>query len=204
MRLIAVCSLWLLAGSALAADVADSRDPAALGRFDRSQIVDFREAANQERLYPQGAVIRVSGRTRYEGEVPAQGQLTAATYAIPSPHAAMDAFTQGREQLQEQGAHVLFWCEGRECGSSSLWANTVFGNARLYGSDDQQAYALLRLAPPQAETLVALYAITRGNRRAYLHVEQLDASQPLGTLLRNCRSCRASRRRSGASCWRAA
>ena len=35
----------------------------------------------------------------------------------------------------------------------------------------------------QDTTLVALYGITRGNRRAYLHVEQLDASAPLADLL---------------------
>ena len=34
--------------------------------------------------------------------------------------------------------------QGRECGSSSLWANAVFGNSTLYGSDDQQAYALFK------------------------------------------------------------
>lgn len=30
---------------------------------------------------------------------------------------------------------------------------------------------------------MALYSITRGNRRAYLHVEQFDAGTPLGELL---------------------
>ena len=44
--------------------------------------------------------------------------------------------------LQEQGAELLYWCQGRECGASSLWANSVFGNSTLYGSDDQQAYAM--------------------------------------------------------------
>ncbi|MNT28098.1 hypothetical protein D3C72_1637600 [compost metagenome] len=78
---------------------------------------------------------------------------------------------------------MLFWCQARDCGESSLWANEVFGNAKLYGADDQQAYLLLRLAAPRDNTLVALYSITRGNRKAYLHVEQFDASSPLGELL---------------------
>ncbi|MNP68513.1 hypothetical protein D3C76_1644830 [compost metagenome] len=30
---------------------------------------------------------------------------------------------------------------------------------------------------------MALYSITRGNRKAYLHVEQFDAAAPLGDLL---------------------
>ncbi|MCP6391037.1 DUF4892 domain-containing protein, partial [Klebsiella pneumoniae] len=79
-------------------------------------------------------------------------------------------FTAAREALQKQDAQLLFWCQARDCGESSLWANEVFGNAKLYGADDQQAYLLLRLAAPENDTLVALYSITRGNRRAYLHV----------------------------------
>ena len=77
----------------------------------------------------------------------------------------------------------MFWCQARDCGESSLWANEVFGNAKLVGADGQQEYLLLRLAAPQDNSLVALYGITRGNRRAYLHVEQLDAGAPLGDLL---------------------
>jgi hypothetical protein len=64
-----------------------------------------------------------------------------------------------------------------------LWANNVFANAQLNGGDDQQTYALLRLPAAQQDTLIALYGITRGNRRAYLHVEQLITSAPLGELL---------------------
>ena len=88
-----------------------------------------------------------------------------------------------REALQKQDAELLFWCQARDCGESSLWANEVFGNAKLYGSDEQQAYLLLRLAAPRDNTLVALYSITRGNRKAYLHVEQFEAAAPLGELL---------------------
>src|SRR5690606_943607 len=42
---------------------------------------------------------------------------------------------------------------------------------------------LLRLAEPRADSLLARYMITRGNRRAYLHAERLDAHAPLGELL---------------------
>ncbi|VFT24641.1 putative lipoprotein [Pseudomonas aeruginosa] len=77
----------------------------------------------------------------------------------------------------------MFWCERRDCGSSSLLANAVFGNAKLYGPDEQQAYLLVRLAAPQENSLVAVYSITRGNRRAYLQAEELKADAPLGELL---------------------
>src|SRR5690606_26490128 len=63
-----------------------------------------------------------------------------------------------------------------------------------YGPDNQQGYMLLRLAKPRANSRRALYLIPRGNPRAYLHAERLDADPPLGdrrptapTLLRRLR-----------------
>jgi hypothetical protein len=111
--------------------------------------------------------------------------LTALTYQLPRERTAREAFTEARKALLGNGAQPLFWCEGRECGSSSQWANAIFGNARLYGPDDQQDFLLVRLAEPASQSLVALYGITRGNRRAYLHVEQLDASSSIADLLPN-------------------
>lgn len=186
----------LLASAALwAADVPGSHDLELLPRFPGSQIVRFSEAAQQERSYPQGAIRRISGRLRYEREVQAQGQFTALTYELPRSHPADEVFSVAREALQAQDAELLYWCQGRECGPSNLWANAVFGESILYGSDEQQAYALLRLAEPRQDSLLALYSITRGNRRAYLHAELLAANAPLGevlpapaTLLRQLRS----------------
>lgn len=194
MRMMLFLAIWLGAGVASAADLAGSRDLEVLARVPEARIVDFRERTG-ERAYPLGALRRLSGRLHFEREVAVNGQLTTVTYELPARHGAFEAFGNAHEQLREQGAHMLYWCEGRECGSSSLWANSLFGNARLYGSDDQQAYAVLRLAEPHANRLVVLYAITRGNRKAYLHVEQLDASEDIGevlpsaaTLLRQLRS----------------
>ncbi|WP_420800934.1 DUF4892 domain-containing protein [Pseudomonas cavernicola] len=183
MYLLGVLSLFMVSGMLLAADLPGSHDLEVLPRFPRAQIVDFREGSAQERIYPLGSIRRISGQLRFEREVPTQGQLRSVTYELPREHSSGQAFNAAREALQAQGAELLYWCESRDCGSSSLWANSVFGNAKLYGADDQQAYLLLRLAEPQQDSLVALYSITRGNRRAYLHVEQLDAGAPLGELL---------------------
>lgn len=173
--------LWIsLAG---AADLPDSHDPRGLPRFPDAQVVGFVEGEGVERIYPQGPIRRISNRVRYERRVDARGRQTAVTYLLPAGHGAPEAFDFARKALLEQGAEPLYWCQGRDCGSSNLWANAVFGNATLYGSDDEQAYLLLRLAGDQADSLVALYGVTRGNRRAYLHAERLDADAPLGDLL---------------------
>ncbi|WFC62415.1 DUF4892 domain-containing protein [Pseudomonas sp. REST10] len=185
MKLFSALFVSVFSGALLAAaaDVSGSRDLEALPRFPASHIVAFAQEPAAERIYPQGSVRRISGRLRYEREILAQGRHQAVTYELPGTHSADQVFSASREALLKQGAELLYWCQGRECGSSSLWANAVFGNSTLYGSDDQQAYALLRLAEPNHESLLALYSITRGNRRAYLHAEQLDADAPLGALL---------------------
>ncbi|MDI3271442.1 DUF4892 domain-containing protein [Pseudomonas sp. AL03] len=183
MRSLSLLTLCCFSPLLFAADVPGSQDLPIVPRMADAQIVDYRPVAELERIYPLGSIRKISGQLRFDGQVSARGTATSVTYELPPEHSSTDAFTAARETLQKQGAQLLFWCQARDCGESSLWANDVFGNAKLYGADDQQAYLLLRLAAPQDNTLVALYSITRGNRKAYLHVEQFDAAAPLGDLL---------------------
>ncbi len=186
---------FLVASSPLlAADQPGSQDLDVLPRFPRAEIVDYQDHASREKRYPLSAVQRISSQLRIERELLVQGRLRALTYRLPDEHAPREALTAARQALLQQGAQLLYWCEGRECGSSSLWANAIFANAKLYGPEERQGYLLLRLGAPHADSLVGLYGITRGNRRAYLHVEQLDSSSPLtealpaaATLLRQLR-----------------
>ncbi|HCS45539.1 MAG TPA: DUF4892 domain-containing protein [Pseudomonas sp.] len=183
MRSLSLLALCCFSPLSFAADVPGSQDLPIVPRVTDAQIVDYRPAAELERIYPLGSIRKISGQLRFEGQVSARGTTTSVTYELPPEHSSIDAFTAAREALQKQDAELLFWCQARDCGESSLWANDVFGNAKLYGADDQQAYLLLRLAAPRDNTLVALYSITRGNRKAYLHVEQFDAAAPLGNVL---------------------
>lgn len=182
MRLPALLAFLLSAEAVFASEPPDRRDLGMLPRLPQAEIVDFRQT-EQERTYPMGTVLEISGRLRYEREVTAEGALRQVTYRLPTGHGAFERFEQVRTALLSEDAELLFWCRGRDCGSSSLWANAVFGNPRLYGPDSQQTYALLRLPPPRQDSLLALYGVTRGNRRAYLHAEQFDASHALGELL---------------------
>jgi hypothetical protein len=148
-----------------------------------AKIVDQRPAVAQERVYPLGPLRKISGRLRVEDKVESRGQVSSITYELPVERSAREAFTSAREALQKDGGYPLFWCQGRDCGEASLWANDVFANARLNGGDEQQAFILLRRSADEADTLVALYSVTRGNRRAYLHVEEFVAERPLGDIL---------------------
>jgi len=148
-----------------------------------SKVVDERSATDQERIYPLGALRKISGQLRMEGRIEARGDIRSMTWELPPERRAEEAFTSAREALQADGGYPLFWCERRDCGENSLWNNEIFGSARLSGSDQDQFYILLRRSGDNDDTLVALYAITRGNKRAYLHAEQFEANAPLGEVL---------------------
>lgn len=180
---IRVLGLSCLSPLVWAADVPGSHDLQDVPRLADAHIVDYTVRPDVERIYPLGAIRKISGRLRFEGQVNARGQTTAIIYELPPEHTANDAFTAAREALQAKGAELLFWCRARDCGESSLWANEVFGNSRLVGSDDRQSYVLLRRAAPAQNQLIALYSINRGSRKDYLYVEQLESSTDLGELL---------------------
>ncbi len=182
MRSAWIAATVLVSVAAVAADVPGSADLERLPRYAQAQIIDYRQSEVRERVYPQDSIRRISGNLRMASQVVVSGDLTALTYELPASHTRIEAFTQARIELLRQGAELLFWCEGRECGSSSLWANAIFGKAMLYGPEAQQAYLLARL--PEAEgDLIALYGVTRGNGRPYLHVEHMRSEQPLDEVL---------------------
>lgn len=83
-------------------------------------------------------------------------------------------------QLQARGAQVLFECSGRGCGRSNVWANQVFGQSTLYGSDGDQDYLVAGNVDENGKpSLTLVYTVTRANQREYVWVEQLES--PVGT-----------------------
>ena len=167
----------LLSVEATADDLANVVPPA------NAEVADQKPAVAADRVYPLGAVRKISYQLRMDSQISAHGQVSSVTYELPAGASAMDALNTTRQGLQDRGGQVLFWCEARDCGESSLWANEIFGDAKLVGADEQQGVILLRHGESGADTLMALYAINRGGRRSYLHVEQFIAASPLGTVL---------------------
>lgn len=137
------------------------------------RVINASQQEAVEKIYPLGSVRRISGRLRYTGEVLLHGQQSVLTVQLAPTHTAGDAFMAARDYLEQHDAQMLFWCEGKDCGPSNLWANAVFDTARLYGPDEQQSYAVF--IRPEESTLIVMYAITRGNGRSLLHFEQLVA-----------------------------
>ena len=87
-----------------------------------------------------------------------------------------------RRELQARGAQILFECTGRGCGRSNVWANQVFDQSTLYGSDSNQDYLIAGSVDENGKpSLTLVYTVTRGSQREYVWVEQLES--PPGTTI---------------------
>lgn len=146
-------------------------------------LLDHQPAQAGERLYPLGPLRRIGGALRLDARLQVHGERVSSTWELPPERNARDVFKVARQALRSPTTQVLFWCEGRDCGESNLWSNDIFANTRLLGSDDQQAFLLVREAQGDTDTLVALYCVLRGNRRVALHAEMLTPQAPLGPIL---------------------
>lgn len=146
--------------------------------FPRAEVSRERLQDNTEHSVVIGNIRRINNQVRAEREVKASGDLVRISWRIPAGHGAREAMGHAMEQLRAYPHTTLFFCEGRECGSSSLWANQVLDNSRLYGPEDNQLYLALRL-DTEPQRFIALYAITRGNQQVYLHMDQLTPTAPV-------------------------
>ena len=143
-----------------------SIDPSAeLDKQTTQTVRDYR--------FPLGAVVKINRDVRIDKEQQLSGQLTRTTWEMPKsfdPHELLQVL---RDQVITQKGEILFECDGRDCGTSNIWANDLFNNADLYGRDDYQRYFAAKLD----DQYLAAYAVRRGNRRVYLHLDQITEAE---------------------------
>lgn len=171
--------LWLLLPLLSPVVQAQSGLPFGLHAYPLSTVISQQQRSEPDYRLMLGGIVKINGLVRSDRELRLQAQLTRITWQLPAGHGPDAGFGHLRRQLLEQGAQLLFECAGRQCGPSNLWANDIFGQARLYGVDNSQLYAALAL--PQAH--LALYAVRRGNGRVYLHLDLLEQDAPSATEL---------------------
>jgi len=153
-----------------AISTAHAEVPLGLDIFPLSQEISSLERKEPDYRLMLGGIIKINGLVRSDREQRLNAGLMRTTWQLPSGYSPEDGFNFFRKQLLDRQANVLFECAGRQCGPSSLWANEVFGQARLYGVDNSQWYAAFELEQGH----VALYAVRRGNGRVYVHMDLLS------------------------------
>jgi hypothetical protein len=183
-NLIAACvaGLVLLTSSVESAAQSTADESSGLSAYPgarlASSVVD-QEVTHYD--FVLGAVERTGGAMRAKRSVRLAGHVDRLTFEIPDGISTDEVAEHYRVQLAEQNYRVLFECRARECGKSTVWANSVFGLAMLYGPDRFQRYlAARRQIDADHERLVAIYVTQRGNRKVYAHVETVLPNAPSG------------------------
>ncbi len=150
--------------------------PTWLQPYPLAQLEQDRQQQTPDYRVLLARILKINGLIRADRELRLSGELQRLTWQLPSDIGPGEGFRFMREQLQKQGAEILFECTGRNCGASNVWANDLFQTSRLYGVDQTQSY----LAARRGQTYLVLYAVRRGNGRVYLHLELLDSDRQDG------------------------
>lgn len=169
----AVAALALVAGTVQATQMPP--EP-----FDDSVLEDTVAIASPGRLVLFSPVREVNNEIRSASlaRLPVKG--TGQLYRVLNGASREEARDHYLRELKARGAQILFECSGRGCGRSNVWANQVFGQATLYGSDSDQDYLVAGSVDENGKpSLTLIYTVTRGSQRQYVWVEQLEA--PPGT-----------------------
>ncbi len=164
-------------GSHAAEDVSGAADPSAIERFPRSWIVEYTErGADEPYEFITAPVDRIKRDVRVEA-VRVEGPLARVTYRVPDGTRLDDVIEHYEERIAAISPGIVFSCRGPDCGRSTIWANHVFGVAELAAPNRNQFYLAAPVRVDGQPQLVAFYAVQRGNRRVYAH---LDVVVPQG------------------------
>lgn len=155
---------------AAAQDIPGARDPDGIERYPRSWIVEY-EAIGESLPYRfvTAPVDKIRQDLRIEG-VRVSGPVQRATYRIPDGEGLDDIVAHYRGILESVGS-VVFSCGGPDCGRSTIWAHDVFGIPILVAPNRSQRFLSASATMGGVAKLVSVYAVQRGNRRLYAHVE---------------------------------
>lgn len=139
-------------------------------QYPRAELVessDTGEIARHEVIL--GTVKKSDGIDRPEASRFVVGRRITSTWFIPDEQRTNVVRDFYRERLSALG-DIVFECEGYRCGSSSYWANTVFGKSILYGPAEYQRYFLTQIEADKT-WYVGTYVALRGTRKLYTHVD---------------------------------
>ena len=102
------------------------------------------------------------------------GSVERRTFELPADHNAEAGFTFFKDQIDKYNLRELFHCRARDCGTSNSWANNHFKIIQLYGMDQHQLYGAYEITNADEKPFyVVIYAVMRGNKRAYVQLDVL-------------------------------
>ena len=172
-RLAALLGLCL----AVSAVAQDRGAAALLSRYDRfphAEVVDQASEPVLDHVVGLGPMQKVRGDWRLEDSERLTGELTRYTWRIVDGFSSRALFKDAAREVEAlPGSELLYACETRSCGRSVQWANRVFHQRVLYGTEASQRYRVYALRDGEREQRLVMYASARTSDRQYLHMELL-------------------------------
>src|SRR5437773_5955442 len=111
---VAGAVLWF-AASLNAADLAGSKDPPGMKRYEGSTIIGYREPKFDEYLLPLGAPTELHP-PKYTKSLPVEGQVGRYTYVAPAGRTATELLRNYRLEFQRLNLDILYEKKAGERG----------------------------------------------------------------------------------------
>ncbi|MBV1879691.1 MAG: DUF4892 domain-containing protein [Pseudomonadales bacterium] len=128
------------------------------------------EVTTRTHLLITGAIERVNTQLIPESVESLQGIKSSQTYFVPGQRRTQVVGGYFQAQLAKLG-QIVYQCQGRTCGPSNHWANSIFNKAILYGPEQYQYYFLARQA--DSNIYFAVYVARRGTGKLYAHIDRI-------------------------------
>lgn len=165
----------LLAAAALRAQ-AQPAPEAYLEELDASFYLTAIDAPLRESvrdfMLPLGAIEKIRGVWSPRDSERISGERIAYTWRVEPGFTSAEAVAEIEARLgEDSGARVIFSCDARACGSSVQWANRIFRERLLYGTEASQLYRVYGLERGAQRYRLLVYASARTAERQYLRGE---------------------------------
>lgn len=107
--------LFMFAACMTAADVAGSKDPPGMKRYEGSTIIGYREPKFDEYVLPLSAPTEMNP-PKYTKSLPVDGQISRYTYAAPAGRTATELLRNYKLEFQRLGLDTLYEKKAGERG----------------------------------------------------------------------------------------
>lgn len=150
------------------------RDLDSYAQLERRSAGEVQTVRNH--IVPLGAIEKVRGVWAPRDSERFSGTLQRFTWQVIDGFTSAEMLAELEQAVAADSRAVLqFACEARACGSSVQWANRIFQERILYGTEKSQRYRVYVISTPTMSHRLLMYASARSSDRQYLHAEILSS-----------------------------
>lgn len=124
----------------------------------------------RDHLVPLGAMQKIRGVWAPRDSMRLSAERSTYTFKMDPGFEVLELSSALLTEFKKLDAITRFSCEARACGSSVQWANRIFGERILYGTEKSQRYAVLSIDKGEEQYVLQLYSSARSSERQYLHL----------------------------------